>query len=144
MKCIFGLRCRVLSSLVCSLLLLGGLLGGCATSAPEENQLERRAAERWQALLSDDIEAAYEYLSPGYRSSVSYVQYIRALLSKQVGWTDARYIESDCAETSCKVKISLDYSVYGAVPGVRSFDGTQVIEESWVLADRTWYFVPRQ
>ena len=140
MKCIFGLRCRVLSSLVCSLL----LLGGCATTAPKESDVERRATERWQALLSDDIEGAYDFLSPGYRSSVSRVQYTRTILLKQVGWTSADFIESDCAETACKVKISLGYIVYGGVPGVTSFEGKQEIEESWVLADGTWYFVPRQ
>ena len=139
-KCILGLRSRVFTSLVCSLL----LLTGCATTAPGENQIEKRATERWQALLSDDIEGAYEYLSPGFRSSVPLKQYTRAILLKQVSWNDAKYIESDCTETACKVKISLEYSVYGAVPGVKSFKSTQVVEESWVLADRSWYFVPRQ
>jgi hypothetical protein len=32
--------------------------------------------------------------------------------------------------------------LYGALPGVKSFDSTQVIQESWVLVDNRWYLVP--
>ena len=120
------------------------LLSACATTVEIEDTIETRAIKRWEALLSDDYEGAYEYLSPGFRSSVSLKQYQRSLLLKKVAWTDANYVESDCAETSCKVKISLNYTVYGAVPGIQSFDGTQTITESWVLVDGNWYLVPAQ
>ena len=48
-----------------------------------------------------------------------------------------------CEETTCNVKISLDFTIYGAVPGVNSLDSKQVIEESWVLVDGRWYLVPK-
>jgi hypothetical protein len=86
----------------------------------------------------------YEFLSPGFRSSVSSVQYQRSILLRKVKWSGARYIESECTETTCKVKISLDYIVYGVVPGVESFEGTQQIEESWVQVDGNWYIVPKK
>ena len=98
---------------------------------------------RWDALFNKDIEAAYEYLSPGYRSSVSLLQYHRALLLSKIRWTGANYIEGDCEETVCNVKIILDFTVYGAVPGVKSFPSKQSIEESWVLVDGSWYLVPK-
>jgi hypothetical protein len=107
-----------------------------------EDGIEKRATARWNALLSGDLAGAYEFLSPGYRSSVSSLQYQRSILLKQVNWTAARYIESDCTETICKVTISLDYTLYGALPGVSSFKGTQMIDESWVLIDNTWHLVP--
>ena len=87
---------------------------------------------------------AYEYLSPGYRSSVSSLQYQRSLLLKRVKWTKANFIESECEEITCNVKFSLEFTVYGALPGVKAFNGTQDIEESWVLIDDVWYFVPTQ
>jgi len=119
-------------------------LSACASTVGSKASIEQRATERWDLLFSDDLVAAYEYLSPGYRSSVSSKQYQRALLLQKIKWTGARYVESDCTETSCKVKISIDYTVYGAIPGVKSFDGTQEIEESWVKADGNWYFVPNK
>lgn len=124
----------------CSLL----LLSACATTARTENGIEERAMARWETLLSGDLAAAWEYLSPGYRSSVSSVQYQQSVVIKRVKWTGARYIESDCIETTCKVKISIDYTLHGAIPGVQSFTGTQAIEESWLLVDGKWYLVPKQ
>ncbi len=120
------------------------LLSACAATVPTERVIEERAMARWNALLSNDFAGAYEYLSPGYRSSVSSLQYQRALLLKRVRWDDAQYIESDCIETTCKVKISLNYTVYGAVPGLKSFNGTQRIEESWLRVGGKWYLVPEE
>ena len=65
-----------------------------------------------------------------------------AELLKKIKWNGAEYIESECAETTCNVKISLNYTVFGGVPGLKSYDGTQSIEESWVLVDDNWYLVP--
>ncbi|NOZ38290.1 MAG: hypothetical protein GXP11_09570 [Gammaproteobacteria bacterium] len=126
---------------------LGGtflLLSACATKMPAEKVLETRAMARWNALFGDDIAGAYEYLSPGYRSSVSLAQYKGSLLRMRVKWTGAQYIASDCAETACKVKILLNYTVFNAIPGVKSFDGTQTIEESWLLVSGKWYLVPKK
>ena len=131
-------KSMVISGLCCSLF----LLSACATTTHTDNNIEKRAKARWDALLSDDLAGAYEFLSPGFRSSVSSVQYQRSVLLKRVKWTAAEYIESQCTETICKVKISLDYALYGALPGVKSFEGTETIEESWVLVDGNWYFVP--
>ena len=120
------------------------LLSACATVLPTEQVIEQRATARWDAILSADFATAYDYLSPGYRSSVSSVQYQRGILLNTVKWTGARYVESDCAETTCKVKISLDYTVYGALPGVKSYNRSKVIDESWVMIDGTWYVVPKK
>ena len=118
------------------------LISACAATRPSEQVVEERAMARWSALLGDDLTGAYEYLSPGYRSSVSVKNYQRALLLKKIKWNDAKFIESECEETTCKVKISLNYTAFGAVPGLKSFNGIQSIEESWVLVDRNWYMVP--
>ena len=122
----------------CSLL----LLFACATTTRTENSVEKRVTERWNAVLSGDLASAYEYLSPGYRSSVTLNQYMRSVLLMRVTWTGARYMESECTETTCKVKISIDYALYGALPGVSSFNGTQVVQENWVSSDGIWYLVP--
>ena len=118
------------------------VLSACATTVKTEETIEKRATERWNALLGGDLDGAYQFLSPGYRSSVSSLQYQRSLLLNRIKWTGAQFIESDCTETACKVKISIDYALYGALPGVSSFESTQTLDESWVLAEGEWYFVP--
>lgn len=129
-------------------LLLVALLSGltaCATTPQEEPKgIGELAQERWDTLLSGDLGGAYEYLSPGYRSSVSSMQYQRKLLLQRIRWTGAEYIDSDCLESTCKVQISLDFSLINALPGVKRFDGTQAIEENWIKADGKWWFVPEK
>ena len=138
---IFPHRGRVrLMVVACGLM----LLSACATTVSTEIQIERRATERWDVLLAGDLASAYEFLSPGYRSSVSSLQYQRSILIQKVRWTGAEYTESECEETACTVHISLGYAIYGALPGVKSFDGTKVVDESWVLDHGQWYFVPPQ
>jgi hypothetical protein len=129
-----------LMGVVCALL----LLSACATPVSKEVQVEQRATARWETLLSGDLAGAYEYLSPGYRSSVTSIQYQQSILRQQVQWTSAKYLESTCEETTCNVKILVGFTVYGALPGVKSFDGTKDIEESWVLISGNWYLVPPQ
>lgn len=118
------------------------LLSACAGNPARSQTVEQRAMTYWNTLISGELNVAYEILSPGYRSSVSFSAFQRKMLLKKVKWTDARYIEGDCTDTTCKVKISLDYTVFGAVPGIRSFSSTQTIDENWVLVDRVWYLVP--
>ena len=98
---------------------------------------------RWDAFFAGDLAASYEYFSPAYRSSVSLMQYQRSVFNNKVSWSKAEIVESDCRETTCNVKISLSYTVIGAVPGLRSFSSKQGIEETWVLVDGIWYMVPK-
>jgi hypothetical protein len=123
-------------------LLLIMALAACATSGKQESLIGDRAQARWDLLLAEDYAGAYRYLSPAYRSSVSSTQYQRRLLLRQVRWTDARYIDSDCLENSCKVRISLDYSLRKALPGVPRYDGTQEVDEQWVKSEGEWWYVP--
>ena len=122
----------------CSLL----LLSACAAPIDKESQIEERVTARWNTLLSGDLAGAYGYLSPGYRSSVSSLQYQRSVLTRQLEYKSARYIGSECEDTTCNVTVFVTFTVYGAVPGVTSFDGSRNIEESWVLVDGNWYLVP--
>ena len=118
------------------------LLSACAGTEPKTPSIEERSTAYWETLFSGDLAGAYEFLSPGYRSSVSSMDYQRSILTKQVQWTSAKYIESDCSEATCAVWISLGYMVSGAIPGVKSFTGTEKVEESWIKVDGMWYLVP--
>ena len=138
MRCFSIDRFVSLLAVACSVL----LMSACATTVSTQTQIEERVMGRWDSLLSGDLAGAYEYLSPGYRSSVSSLQYQRSMLLKRVSWKSAKYIESECAETVCNVKISLGFAVYGALPGVKSYEGTQTVKESWLLVNGQWYFVP--
>lgn len=118
------------------------LLAACAGTATRPEDVNTRAQARWDALTSGDFATAYQYLAPGYRSSVSSVQYQRELLTHKVRWTGARVIDSNCSDKTCKVSISLDFEVIKPVPGLNKYDGTQKISEDWILADGQWWYLP--
>ena len=118
-------------------------LAACTAVVSTESRIEERAMARWDTLLSGNLADAYQFLSPGIRSSVSSLDYQRSILSQQVQWTSADYIESDCEDKTCNVKISLGFRVFSALPGVKSFEDTDIVNESWILVDGEWYFVPR-
>jgi hypothetical protein len=126
--------------LATGLLVLSACAG--APAKPGTADIEQRAAERWEKLLSGDIAGAYEYLSPGFRSGVSSMQYQRAVLLHRVQWTGAKVKGAECGENTCDVKILLNFKVAGGLPGVRAYDGQQDVVESWILSDGTWYLVP--
>ena len=148
MRLVFASKKKIFPGLLGSLL----MLSACATSTVDTDAessdpskvIEARAMARWNTLLAGDLPAAYEYLSPAYRTSVSSLQYQRSIVTQKVQWKGAEYVEADCEETHCKVRISVEYAIYGALPGVRVFRDSQVVEESWVLVDGTWYFIPPQ
>lgn len=137
------MKCNIIHALKC-LVLIGSLLllSACISNTTKTSTVEERATVRWEKLLSGDLAGAYEYLSPGYRSSVSSLDYQRAMLLNRVQWTDAQYKSSECTELTCDVKIQLGFKVSNVLPGVKSYEGEKDIVESWILVDGIWYLVP--
>lgn len=118
-------------------------LSACAgMGAPPEEVVMERAQERMEYVLAEDYQAAYAFLSPGYRSGLSVNDYQKKMLTRRVQWNDAQVLQSECSSNTCKVKISVGYSVYGLVPGVRKMESQREIEEDWILVDGSWYFLP--
>ncbi len=128
-------------------LLLGAslLLTACAGAqkSPEE-AVEARAAERLAAMLAEDYATDYGFLSPGYRSAVTLAQHQRNMALRKVRWLDASVAGSECSEDVCKVRISIEYEVYGAVPGMSRFKSLGAAEEDWIYSTGDWYLVPAE
>lgn len=120
------------------------LLSGCATtgtSSPQE-QVEQRAQQRWDLVLDDDLNAAYAYFTPGYRSGMSSNAWQRTMLARRVAVTAAEVTGSECDEDTCEVSVLAGYSVHGAVPGVDRYDGETTVTEDWLRVDGQWFYLP--
>jgi len=131
-------------SMALALLCAVALLQACAATGKRTETVEDRVNARWAALLANDIETAYNYLTPGYRSSVSLQQYKRAVENRKVKWTSANYVKSSCEESTCTVQVKVGFTVYGVLPGVKSMNSSQYANETWILVDRKWYMVPQE
>lgn len=121
-------------------------LSACAvtsTASKTDKIIPERAQARWDALLSGDLETAYSYYSPGYRSTMSVVDFGVSLRLRRVTWTSAEYQDHSCEEQRCDVKVKIGYMVVKAVPGMDEFRSTNVRDETWVKTDGEWWYLPK-
>ena len=116
----------------------GTLSGAPALSADSAADVKRaavakRAEDRWQLLIKGDLAGAYEYLSPGSRSTMSYEQY-RA--KHRVGFYRAAKVDSvTCEDAVCTADLKLTYDA-------RQLKGiTTPITEKWVIEQGQVWFV---
>lgn len=125
-----------------SLALAACAAGGGQTSARDPMAaLEERAVARWQLLIDRKPEQAYEYLTPGYRSTRPLADYRGAPRSPTVEWTGIRWHQAECEQPdSCQVKLLLDYQM--SAPSAGNIPGIQELSERWLRLDGTWYHLP--
>ncbi|CAB1274331.1 hypothetical protein [Candidatus Nitrosacidococcus tergens] len=125
-------------------LLLGAFaLIGC-TSVPKEQQVGERAVARWQALITQDWQRAYNYLSPGYRGVHSLDLY-KSRFGNAVHWEDIRLTETTCSEENlCRVVLSLTFTYTGHVGQMVPGQHQQIIKEKWIKEqNQWWYYIPK-
>jgi hypothetical protein len=124
-------------------------LSGCASLYPEGSEewqeaqrplLETRVVDRWNALIKWDIEKAYSYTSPEYRSVVSLQQY-KGKYGRAADWRMAR-VAKVSYDGPAVATVSVEVTYRAMIPG----SGGQVIEtpkaisEKWIYKDREWWF----
>ena len=120
-------------------------LTGCETMVPvqsagnvEKNTVTvsqivtARAQQRWDALLKQDMSAAYQFISPGGRSLMTVEQY-RPRVNTSF-WRGAKVEKASCAAETCEVTVLVDL----VVEGVKF---TNPIKETWILDAGKWWFV---
>ena len=119
---------------------------GCATapfggfSADSSNEkksvaVRERAEARWQALIKDDIETAYGYLSPTTLDVVSLDQYKGKLARGTFRGVKIDAVE--CEGELCKVKLQLTYDR----PRLKGM--VTPLEESWIIERGQFWYVLR-
>jgi hypothetical protein len=122
------------------------LAGGCATlpfggfsaDSPKEEKVaavRERAEARWNALVQDDIPAAYRYLSPTTRDVLSLDQY-RAKVARRT-FREAKVDTVECEAELCKVKIKLTFDR----PRMKGM--IVPLEETWIIERGQFWFVYR-
>lgn len=122
------------------------LLVGCGADEPRptEEIVAERAQAHQDALLKNDYEKAYTFLSPGYRETYTYKQYLgrKGTAVKR----EAAAVESVSCETQegvCTVTIALTYRYTGRAGGALGSGSasqiTRVDEEKWINSDGQWW-----
>lgn len=125
-------------------LLLAAMVTACATTSPGKIDIKDRAQARWDAVLTGDLDTAYSFYSPGYRSSTSRVDFEISLRMRRVRWISAEVQESSCVADVCTVSTLLGYQVARPVPSVTVWKNKKLVDETWVRTEGKWWFLPSE
>jgi hypothetical protein len=131
-------------------------LGGCASApersgkagagaaAAEEVPVETRAVARWEALIAKRGMEAYDYLSPGVRSTKTREVYAAEMGSRPVKWLNVAFDRKECDGDRCTVWLNVEYEV--KMPGYRfgTVKSKAGIDERWIRLEGAWYHVPNE
>lgn len=106
---------------------MGGGLSKDAPAGVKEAAVGGRAKARWDALLRQDYEAAYDFFSPASRQTVSLAKFRGQ--KRVVRYRAANVDTVVCEREVCKVSISLTYD-HAAMKGV-----VTPLKETWLIED---------
>ena len=121
-----------------AVVVLAVLAAACATlgpSSPNEEKVKvvsERAQARWKAIIGKDFAAAYEYLSPKSRATVTPAGF--KTIASRINYKDAKINEVSCDAETCKVKLLITYDS-------KLMNGVHTpLEEYWVIdKGQAWY-----
>ena len=127
------------------LVVAAATLAACSSSGGSRKDegavVEARALERWNLLIAHQAEKAYDYLSPGFRQTVTREKYAEQKNDVAVRWKAAPVSGHHCDGDSFTVEVMIDTQVQR--PGIcRTAPTTLPAEERWVKVDRSWYYLP--
>lgn len=117
---------------------LAAVTAACATLGPDSPNEEKvkvvteRAQARWNAIIGKDFAAAYEYMSPASRATVTPAGF--KTIASRLNYRIAKVREVTCEGQTCLVKLTITYDT-SIMPGVRT-----PLEESWSIdKGQAWY-----
>ena len=110
------------------------IAAGCATQPPttDEQLVERKAMERWNAVIAGDYKKAYGFISPAGRALTTAEAYERTF--RRGFHKAARVTEVRCAQELCDVTLELEYSHQGRAIKTPFW-------EKWVKQDSDWWYL---
>jgi hypothetical protein len=128
--------------LVALLVLLGA--AGCATVAAgdQEDVVRKRAEARWKAIVDEDYQKAYGYLSPGFRQKVNLLGYWARF--ERVKWSSGEVRKVECQDAEvCTVNVRAKFHFSGGGP-IPAYDGDYEEDEKWIFIEGDWWYKPRR
>jgi len=126
------------------ILLTATTLAACGSTAVKKDEgsiVEARALERWNLLIAHQAEKAYDYLTPGFRQTITRDKYAEQKNDVALRWKAAHVGGHSCETDSCTVTVMVDTQV--PMPGIgRAQPATLPAEEHWIKVGGTWYYLP--
>lgn len=108
----------------------------------DSNSVGARAQARWDALIERQYAQAYQYYTPGFRSSTPLDRFAGGFAGGRVIWEQAEYVDEECEEDRCVVRLRVTYAYLQLAPGVDRYPSTRTVKETWIRLDDHWYYTP--
>jgi len=125
------------------MLLITILLTACQD--PEKNKLDNRALDFWKAKINKDFKTAYQFLSPGWKSSENEDSYVRRLESSRVNWVGVKLSKKSCSQSDvCTVTMIVDYEYLMTGSFSKNIKMSTQIKGNWIMKDNVWFNVPNE
>ena len=117
------------------------LLAACAPELPPEDAVENRAQQRWDALIAFNPNEAWEFYTPGFRSSHPQRSFAQDMSRRPIRWLEAEVTEVLCEEEDlCTAWVEVKYDAPGAPPTMRGVELRRAVEETWLRIDGQWWY----
>ena len=105
--------------------------------------LEKRSIERWNLLIAHKAEKAYDYLTPGTRSTESREKYAADMNNRPVHWQSVSYVDRKCDDAdACTLQLQAAFSVNMSARMGKDVQSTTLVWERWIRVDGKWYYLP--
>lgn len=118
-------------------------LTACSSFAPrtDAERVEARAQQRLDLLLKGDVEKAYTFMTPGYRTANS-IDHFRANFAAGISRLVTAKVRSvTCPEEDvCTVISDITYNHVSALGG-KPIPIERATQERWIKVDDQWWFV---
>jgi len=118
------------------------LASGCGDRRSAEEIVTERAQARWDAIIAEDYQAAWEMHSPGFRQRVSIRDFIRQQADLPFSYDRAVVEEVRCENERCEVKVLINFTLVAGQRFIRGMRSEQTISEVWILSDSKWWYSP--
>lgn len=128
-------------ALACGALALAGC-AGLTKKDEDPSVIQKKAVQRWEYLIAGQGEKAYDFLSPGYRATVTREGYANSMRNRPVSWESVSYLDQKCDADTCTVRVKLKYKVQVNLHGMRKIAGDSPVTEKWIKESGHWYYLP--
>jgi hypothetical protein len=118
------------------------LLSACATTGSGEGAVATRSEARWNAIIAGDFNTAYQYYTPGYRSSHTPGDFEISMRLRKVQVREVKYLDKNCDDSACTVKLQVQYHIASPVPGLDTWESNTTLEEKWIKTQGQWWYFP--
>jgi hypothetical protein len=137
-----NLRIRIGLIAILTLLASACASSGSKSAAQPEQTASERALARWQAIIDGKSDLAYEFLTPGVRSTKTREAYATEQARKPVRYLSVKPYDEVCEGDACTVSVEVVYELAIPLPGAGKHRMPAVLEERWIRLEGGWFHLP--